>query len=289
MKNIIFCEYATRKSCWNNILFTLHIWHLTFCIQPYDRRVLRSKCGTTRHTAKLFWRKCRGFCKTTLVVFPFRLSEPCCSLSRRLYLREMSQSPSGAKDCSVCLMLARVVPFWLCKQMLLAMLMAEVHSVALLKSAPRPLRAVPPAASPASVFQEWNPGRASSRSLSTSDWKHRPSLIDTPRSYVDSLLVTTSNHNCHLFDLNYNTYICVGKDPHLTNEPEYCGRTEKQLPLEWHHLSGMAFSNHRRLDCLLNRLFRRGSKKTSKIRITCLCEGNSPVTGDRWIPRTNGL
>ena len=33
--------------------------------------------------------------------------------------------------------------------------------------------------------------------------------------------------------------------------------------------------------CVLNRLFRRRSKKTSKFRVTCLCVGNSPVT-----PRT---
>ena len=39
-------------------------------------------------------------------------------------------------------------------------------------------------------------------------------------------------------------------------------------------------SNHRRLDCLLNRSFRRRSKKTSKLRVTGFCEGNSPVTGE---------
>ena len=39
-------------------------------------------------------------------------------------------------------------------------------------------------------------------------------------------------------------------------------------------------SNHRRLDCLLKRLFRRKSQRTSKLRITSLCEGNSPVTGE---------
>ena len=32
--------------------------------------------------------------------------------------------------------------------------------------------------------------------------------------------------------------------------------------------------------CLRNRLFRRGSNKTSKIRITGLCKGNLPVTGE---------
>ena len=33
-------------------------------------------------------------------------------------------------------------------------------------------------------------------------------------------------------------------------------------------------------DCLPNRLFRRKSKKTSKLRVTGLCTGNSPVTGE---------
>ena len=31
---------------------------------------------------------------------------------------------------------------------------------------------------------------------------------------------------------------------------------------------------------LLKHLFRRGSKRTSKLRVTGLCAGNSPVTGD---------
>ena len=38
-------------------------------------------------------------------------------------------------------------------------------------------------------------------------------------------------------------------------------------------------SNHRRLHCLLKRLFRRRSKKTSKLRVTGLCEGNPLMTG----------
>ena len=38
--------------------------------------------------------------------------------------------------------------------------------------------------------------------------------------------------------------------------------------------------NHRRLDCLLNPLFGRRSKKTSKLRVTGLCEGNWSVTGE---------
>ena len=35
-------------------------------------------------------------------------------------------------------------------------------------------------------------------------------------------------------------------------------------------------SNHQPPDCLLNHLFRRRSKKTSKLRVTGLCAGNSP-------------
>ena len=35
-------------------------------------------------------------------------------------------------------------------------------------------------------------------------------------------------------------------------------------------------SNHRRIDGLHNRLFGLRSKKTSKLRVTGLCEGNSP-------------
>ena len=50
--------------------------------------------------------------------------------------------------------------------------------------------------------------------------------------------------------------------------------------LQWRHNESDAVSNHRRLDCLLNRLFKPRSKKTSKLRVTSLCEGNSPVTGE---------
>ena len=39
-------------------------------------------------------------------------------------------------------------------------------------------------------------------------------------------------------------------------------------------------SNHQPQYCLLNRLFRRRSNKTSKLRVTGLCVGNSPVTGE---------
>ena len=52
------------------------------------------------------------------------------------------------------------------------------------------------------------------------------------------------------------------------------------VTLQWRHNERDGVSNHRRLGCLLNRLFRRKSKKTSKLHVTGLCEGNSPWTGE---------
>ena len=46
-----------------------------------------------------------------------------------------------------------------------------------------------------------------------------------------------------------------------------------------HSVVIMSVSNYRHLECLLNRLFRRRSKKASKLCVTGLCEGNSPATG----------
>ena len=50
--------------------------------------------------------------------------------------------------------------------------------------------------------------------------------------------------------------------------------------LQWRHNKLDGVSNHRLHDCLLNSLFRRRSKKTAKLRVTGLYEGNSPVTGE---------
>ena len=48
------------------------------------------------------------------------------------------------------------------------------------------------------------------------------------------------------------------------------------VTLHWRHNDHDGVSNHQPHDCLLNRLFRRRSKKTSKLRVTGLCVGNSP-------------
>ena len=56
--------------------------------------------------------------------------------------------------------------------------------------------------------------------------------------------------------------------------------TRKRNALLWRHNGRQGVSNHQPHDCLLSRLFRRRSKKTPKLRVTGLCAGNSPVTGE---------
>ena len=51
------------------------------------------------------------------------------------------------------------------------------------------------------------------------------------------------------------------------------------VTLQLRHNEGDGVSNHRCPDCLLHRLLRRKSKKTSKLRVTGLCEGNPLVIG----------
>ena len=50
--------------------------------------------------------------------------------------------------------------------------------------------------------------------------------------------------------------------------------------LRWRYDGCVGVSNHQPLDCLLNHLFRRRSKKLSKLHATGLCAWNSPVTGE---------
>ena len=53
-----------------------------------------------------------------------------------------------------------------------------------------------------------------------------------------------------------------------------------QISLQLRHNVHDGVSNHQPHDCLLNRLFRRRSKETSKLYVTGICAGNSPVTGE---------
>ena len=52
------------------------------------------------------------------------------------------------------------------------------------------------------------------------------------------------------------------------------------ISLRWHHNYHDGVSNQQPHHCLLNCLFGRRSQKTSKLRVTGLCAGNSPGTGE---------
>ena len=52
------------------------------------------------------------------------------------------------------------------------------------------------------------------------------------------------------------------------------------IALRWRHNEHDSVSHHQLHDCLLNRLFRRRSKKTTKLRVIGLCVVNSPGTGE---------
>ena len=60
---------------------------------------------------------------------------------------------------------------------------------------------------------------------------------------------------------------------------------KKCKTLQWRHNGRDDVSNHQSHNCLLNRLFRRRAKKTSKLRVTGLCAGNSPVTSEFPVQR----
>ena len=98
-----------------------------------------------------------------------------------------------------------------------------------------------------------------------------------------------SNHK-QTNDLSYQNYqrngFChfSGESNHLRHVCRYgmpvtCFRCLRTA-LRWRHNDHAGVSNHQPHGCLLNRLFRRKSKKTSKLRVTGLCAGNSPGTGE---------
>ena len=73
---------------------------------------------------------------------------------------------------------------------------------------------------------------------------------------------------------------------HMSDQQVYCQlrcnlyQRFGGMSLRWRHNGNDGVSNHQPRHCLLKRLFRRRSKKTSKLRVTGLCAGNSPGTGE---------
>ena len=81
----------------------------------------------------------------------------------------------------------------------------------------------------------------------------------------------------HSFSLKLSTGLSELKQMLVVNN-----KILKELlsTLQWRHNERDGVSNHQPHGCLLQRLFRCRSKKTSKLRVTGLYEGSSPVTGE---------
>ena len=79
------------------------------------------------------------------------------------------------------------------------------------------------------------------------------------------------------FQLRANKWVNLDNATHLLT---HLMQRIQFITLRWRHNGRHSVSNHQPHDCLLNRLFRRRSKKTSKLCVTGLCVGNSPGTGE---------
>ena len=97
-----------------------------------------------------------------------------------------------------------------------------------------------------------------------------------------ALLLTESKSetNYHIYyGIIISTYWIMIAIHKLVNFLHLSSRPTKTL--QWRHNERGGVSTHRRLECLPSRLFTHRSKKTSKLRATGLCEGNSPGI-HRW-------
>ena len=67
--------------------------------------------------------------------------------------------------------------------------------------------------------------------------------------------------------------------PNAVTRPQWA-KLAMEASLQWRHNGRYGVSNHQPHYCLRNRIIRSRSKKISKLCITGLCVGNSPVTNE---------
>ena len=71
-------------------------------------------------------------------------------------------------------------------------------------------------------------------------------------------------------------YACMYVNLYFARNQTLFNQRGHFITLHWRHNDHGGVSNHQPHDYLLNRVFRRRSKKTPKLRVTGLCAGNSP-------------
>ena len=97
--------------------------------------------------------------------------------------------------------------------------------------------------------------------------------VQTTRQWFDDHvpIIRMNALNIDLIEENNGGVAAIHRQPRR----RYCS-----ISSWWRHNGHDGVSNHQPHDCFLNRLFRRRSKKTSKLRVTGLCAGNSHGTGE---------
>ena len=94
-----------------------------------------------------------------------------------------------------------------------------------------------------------------------------------------NLVYLRTTHHTVLYDKSViSIYWCLYISPWLESWMDPVMPYRMLSTLQWRHNERDGVSNHRRIDCLPNRLFRSRSQKTSKLCVTGLWERNSPVT-----------
>ena len=111
-------------------------------------------------------------------------------------------------------------------------------------------------------------------------WHHCNDSRVTP--YWQILLIVFLFRTCVIlcFMLTLSPYTCFMWNLDSSEKSKIWWCIIHFSPLQWRHNGRYSVSNHQPHDYLLNRLFRRRSKKTSKLRATGLCAVNSPGTGE---------
>ena len=138
-------------------------------------------------------------------------------------------------------------------------------------------------------FQQKNPGWFRSKDDTGVRSRHRsgtPKFVTpTAPSCIDNIIYTRQSSG--RYELGCDAPMgqgCWGMHcTALGSSGWHCGECTAQhwgTPLQWRHTGRDSVSNHQPRECLLSRLIRQISKKTSKLRVIGLCAGNSPETSE---------
>ena len=103
----------------------------------------------------------------------------------------------------------------------------------------------------------------------------------TPKHFMSQWCMHFMSQWCMALFLTFRAMALLILQHFQMTEPDIAQLTPSLcLALRWRHNGHDGVSNHQPHHCLFNRLFGCRSKKTSKLRVTGLCVGNSLVTGE---------